>query len=354
MRPHPPRDTSRLLKARRKCLAPLALLLCFGSSVPAAQPPASSPTPGPVRALGGVFRDRVLFASNRGGKDRFNIMVMRLDGSGRRFVTRGRSLHFDPVWSPDGRKIACTDLLSVAQTRAAIFVMDADGSRRRQLTRKARFAYSPTWSPDGNRIALSCSAERPGTRLGIVGADGGDERLLEDGDDPAWSPDGSRLLFSGQTRPDRERQLLQMDASDFAAGRAGEVPVAPAGPRVTPLPTGSAGGGAWSPDGRRVAYSGHTPDGPVGLFVMPVDGSAGRRLTATWAFEFGVQWTPDGERLLFTRRVESGTGEVSWEIWSCRPDGMFPLRLTTGRAADVTGHQLWTVIGFVRVPGFPS
>jgi len=68
---------------------------------------------------------------------------------------------------------------------------------------------------------------------------------------------------------------------------------------------------AWSPDGTRIAFAGYrhcTPENLAqcnsAIYVMNADGSEARRLeslAATQGYSSGVSWSPDGERLAFTR-----------------------------------------------------
>jgi len=132
------------------------------------------------------------------------VYVLNADGSGLRDLTRklgmsrgpGAGPASDPVWSPDGRKIAFVRL----NTRHGVYVINADGSAVRNLTPKPRgAAYSaPTWSPDGRKIAFS--SERDGnSEIYLMNADGSGQRNLTSDlaydDDPAWSPDGRKITF---------------------------------------------------------------------------------------------------------------------------------------------------------------
>ena len=60
---------------------------------------------------------------------------MNADGSGQRNLTRNALLDENPVWSPDGRKIA---FVGTREHNSDVYVMNADGSGQRRLTRGMR------------------------------------------------------------------------------------------------------------------------------------------------------------------------------------------------------------------------
>lgn len=96
---------------------------------------------------------------------------------------------FQPVYSPDGTKIAFSSLRNGTQQ---IFVMDEDGSNVVQLTTDGLFSGAPFWSPDGEKILFV--SERNGNNLDIfiMNADGTDETRLTTSSDvdtfPVWAP----------------------------------------------------------------------------------------------------------------------------------------------------------------------
>lgn len=82
------------------------------------------------------------------------------------------------------------------------FVVNADGSNERNLT-QSRGGFDPVWSPDGRRLAFV----RAGSVWTIDGAGRNERRLTPDlgADFPTWSPDGRRIVF--QTWPGQGRRV---------------------------------------------------------------------------------------------------------------------------------------------------
>ena len=122
---------------------------------------------------------------------------------------------------------------------------------------------------------------------------------------------------------------------------------------------------AWSPDGRRIAYTGPAPHA-YAIWIMNANGSGARQLTHPGRSEdLRPAWSPSGKRIVFDRLFGSttvmwvmnadGTGakrlhlgtEPSWSpngrwiaftrangIWVIRPNGRGAHRVTSGMAED--------------------
>ena len=101
------------------------------------------------------------------------IQVINADGTGQTMLTSGSS-DDDPVYSPDGSRIAFTRRSGF---RAEICVMNADGTNVVQVTagdmNSSINNMNPSWSPDGTQLVFFSNRSGPGkTELWIINADG--------------------------------------------------------------------------------------------------------------------------------------------------------------------------------------
>ena len=100
-------------------------------------------------------------------------------------------------WSPDNKKVA---FCSTKSGNVDIWAASVDGKKLIQLTDDPEdetrgYPRAPVWSPDGKRLAC---ISKGGIQL--VAATGGESRqIVEEASDPAWSPDGKELGFIGKS-----------------------------------------------------------------------------------------------------------------------------------------------------------
>jgi Tol biopolymer transport system component len=216
---------------------------------------------------------RIAFAGGRDGNS--GIYVINADGTEQRLLMPAAlSYPAQLAWSPNGEKIALTiehPKGPVAQTRnLEIYVVNADGSGHRRMTRSTVRDNNPVWSPDGRRIAFESNWQ-----LWVMNADGsGKQRLTRKGAhnfNPAWSPEGKRIAFE---RGRREREVSNGAAGSWGFGLyvmnadgSGEQRLTQGGSQPY-----------WSPDGRKIAFVSNR-DGNSDIHVMNADGSGRRNLT---------------------------------------------------------------------------
>lgn len=300
-----------------------------------------------------------------------SLWIIDADGRRNRFLARGT----DPVWSPDGTRLAY--VAGTEHDGPQIMVRWMDGRGAGATTQISRVPSRPAdlrWSPDGRWIGFSARTvaepgwtvalpappagatwtppprlvERlnykvdriglldPGYRhLFVVPASGGTARDVTPG---AWSvgasltgaatsvgwdflPGGRALVVEGNDAPDADRQfrVSHLYAVDLATGERRRLTTSDGfwtDPRV-------------SPDGRVVAYRGFPATGQTyraqDLYTMTPEGREVRPLTAGLdRTPAEVTWAPDSDGLYFVTE-DQGTQNLHYA-----PRRGAPRQVTTG------------------------
>lgn len=234
-----------------------------------------------------------------------DICLMNPDGTGQTKLTGSDTLNYEPAWSPDGRKIAFTRIVSGSGLSGAhdIFIMDSDGSAEGNLTNSPDEEEEPDWSPDGNRIVFAKHEGFPDgvpnviteemlakDGLYLINADGSGLTQLTRSDscsdsEPSWSPDGRRIAFTGRCEGDSQIYVMNADGSQQTNLTNNE---------------GYNYGPAWSADGAKISFV-SKDDGNWWLYVMNADGSEQTKLTRMPAFYMNMAWSPDGHKIAYTK-----------------------------------------------------
>lgn len=256
--------------------------------------------------------------------DATGVYVAGVDRGGVRRLTRERAGTNAVVmsWSPNGRLIAFyrqfnrPGICGPLQLAGDFYVMNADGSSVRRLTRHGQAHYaSATWSPDSKRIAIvSChQSPRGDPEIYVVEADGSRERRLtrRPGWDvvAGWSRDGRNLLVSGEERGG-PADLYLMSAD----GRRRR--------NLTRSPTEHEGDARWSPDERRIVFVRIVGHGRI--YVMNADGSDVLDTGVLTVPDYAPTWSPDGRQLAFSGNLSP------WQVHVMNADGTKRRNLTPG------------------------
>jgi Tol biopolymer transport system component len=181
----------------------------------------------------------------------------------------------------------------------------------------------------------------------VVNSDGSGRELIVRGVADAttfsWSPDGRRLAFSGGNRRAEVIFVVNVDGSGLK--------------RLTQPPRGRkrtedwSQNPSWSPDGKWIAFDGaRTATGNwliPDVYVMRADGSAEHRLTGGRGAQWLTHWSPDGRRILFEQPVGSVFKKTKLiDLYTINPDGSSKLKLARVRnEADHCVCAVWSPDG---------
>ncbi len=266
--------------------------------------------------MANATEDKIAFMSDRAGN--LDIWVMDADGSNPVQLTTDSKWDGDPVWSPDGTKIAYASRAGVTFTYENIWVMDADGSNPVQLTTDPAMDTRPAWSPDGTKIAFGSDRDGdPATRDNIWVMDANGDNQVELTTDPAqdvnpaWSPDGTKIAFESYRGGQWDIWVMDADGSNQV--------------KLFDDPS-SSGSPAWSPDGTKIAFVSYLA-GNFDIWVMDADGSNPVQLTTHHWNDIDPAWSPDGTKIVYASYGDDET----WDIWVVDADGSGdPVQLTSG------------------------
>lgn len=269
---------------------------------------------------------------------RRNLWSIAIDGSAHLPILSDSKNHFNPVFSPDGAKMA---YLSSKEGKVQVYLKDVASNSTTRVTDVAMSPSSMSFSPDGKYLAFamftptkakplfsldfkpkgakwaenaqyidqtnfqrdSMGMKRPGNmQVYVVPTIGGTPRQVTSGAHDhagtmAWSKNGQQLIISANTRDEAEFDMLNSDLFSIDINTLKVTKLTDmSGPEYSPQ---------LSPNGKKIAFVGYEDNGKSNqlsqLYVMDSDGDNIKNLTSKLDRSVGaIKWADKGKGLYFS------------------------------------------------------
>ena len=300
---------------------------------------------------GAATNGKIVFQGSTSTRKPAQIYSINPDGTGLRKLTNAKDQGAEnPVWSPDGTTVAY-DVGS--DTYAHVFTVKPDGSGLRTLTFNANAYHGdPAYSPDGTQLVVDeDSGKGQPDRHGLIvaNADGSAARTLTTSlkgknaydTESQWSPDGTRIAFT-RVKSTKEAAIFVVNVDGTGLKQVTAYKLDAASPD-------------WSPDGTRIAFNSYWDQHPgksANVYTVNPDGTG---LTAVThhrggkGHSFRPSWAPDGSKLVIATFVPKGKGG-RFGFYIINPDGSGAKRLPTGKLVFAAQPDWGTAPSALGVP----
>jgi Tol biopolymer transport system component len=268
---------------------------------------------------------------------RRNLWTIALDGSAHLPILSDSKNHFNPVFSPDGAKMA---YLSSKEGKVQVYLKDLASNSTTRVTDVAMRPSGMSFSPDGKYLAFAMftptkakplfnldfkpkgakwaetpqyidqtnfqrdgmGMKRPGNmQIYVVPTIGGTPRQITSGEHDhagtiAWSDNGQQIIISANTSDEADFDMLNSDlfSIDVKTSKVTRL-TDMSGPERSPH---------LSPSGNKIAFVGNEDNGKSNqlshLYVMNSDGTGIENLTSELDRSVGaIKWADNGKGVYF-------------------------------------------------------
>lgn len=226
-------------------------------------------------------------------------------------VGPGGSGFQNPVWSPDGTKIAVTTRTVVHSWTSEIFVLDVSTGKKKSIMYTDNGSVTAvSWSPDGSQILLASQngGDWP-EAIWTLDAEGeSSPEFLTNGYDAAWSPDGKSVALFSLSRGNSYWNV-ELSVFDIET-RMREIILEDKPVDVT------IGGIKWSPDGKNLIFGYGTKDyidpprfEHVDIYILEISTKKVRKITDQGENDF-PSWNSNGSLIAYTTQIDKGRNTI--------------------------------------------
>ncbi len=266
----------------------------------------------------------VTYVSIEQNKTNRELFVMNTDGSNKRQITRTPHSERNAMWVQCGKKIA---FLSNESGSSQIHLMNPDGSERVQVSRIEGGISGFLFSPNDNRVLFYKevkAGKRTADRYPDLSKATG--RIIDDLMYKHWDtwveevPHTFVADFDGTSLS---------NITDLLEGEPYEAPM---------LPHGGIEQLAWSPDGKRIAYTSRKKVGMEkaistnsDIYIYDIETRTTHNITeGMMGYDINPSFSPDGKKIAWQSMEHDG--------YESDKNRLFVMDLSTGKKTDLTEH----------------
>lgn len=222
-------------------------------------------------------------------------------------ITNDKYTDYGIKWSPDGNFILFAKQVN---KQYDLFLYHVGLKTTTQLTHDSLNQYGPAFAPDGKSILYVSNADHKDNEIYLMNLASGKITRITVNDrldgSPAFHPDGVRIFYTSFMNKDSAGRITNSEI--FVTDTAGSYHT-----RLTNR-IGNDGALDISPDGKTIACH-YFLNNKADIYVMNLDGSNIRQLTADTLDNRWPRWTSDGKFIAYTR-VEKNS-----DIWIMDKNG---------------------------------
>ncbi len=234
------------------------------------------------------------------------VWIYDLQTQERRKVIGGRA--YAPKLHPDGDWI----IFHTNSFPQYLYKVRLDGTGLTPLSGNSspndlEYTTDARFSPNGQEILFTIFAGTP-RGIALMDTTGTDpEIIVPVGITGDWFPDGQQVIYVNWDTT----SAISMQRQIYTANRDGSNQT-----KLTNLEESNIiAGPAVAPDGTQIAFSHLGEGGRSEIFIMDRDGSNIRQLTQGEGDAYAPEWHPDGQKILFSRRIDFSSTERSRRLW---------------------------------------